>query len=609
MRMAIAVLHGLCSQKVQVAERFDISKVSDLVFRDEWCSFELRRTHLHLTQRVAGRTAMGFSYNQQWLFTGLSILLRGLLFPGQARETLCASFEAAVKGLGTIRGGMFLFRPAPGAVRLETLCSMGMTSGQISAIESGKDLADIAAAHIWGMIGGEGWNQEAHVSWDDLANALHVVPPSRYVLCVPIHDPVLDVPAAVLYFEKESATDQEFETVTRKWITPYVLALGQLIHLGFPQLQAEGEIETPFPEIRPLENAPQLIGVSVQTQALRQELHEIHIPAASAPDPDPILILGEKGTGKDLVTRYLYAYSSRRNRPYVAVNCAEITDELATARLFGHKKGSFTGSLANEPGLFRAADKGVLFLDEIGDLSLKAQGTLLRVLENRTVVPLGETREQRIDVQVVLGTNCDPERAVAEGRMRPDLLDRFRTQAIRLTPLRERPWDVPALVRHFIAYHEKRTQKKILSLHADVLKAMVGYSWPGNVRELARVCSLLVTHVKSGTPIDAGLFSRVVPYIARQEWNPKAGPMLVGDVPMREALETFERELILARLRQHNWNIKSARESLGLPKTTFHRYTRALGIAGSVREETGTEGALLMPEGVRGRMRAVPAMS
>ncbi len=154
----------------------------------------------------------------------------------------------------------------------------------------------------------------------------------------------------------------EFEAVAREWVTPYALALGQVLTLGFPAKQIEIEAEAKSIDIKTPENAPELIGISVQTQALRQELHEIHIPAASAPDPDPILILGEKGTGKDLVTRYIYAYSARRNRPYVAVNCAEITDELATARFFGHKKGSFTGSLANEPGLFRAADHGVLFL-------------------------------------------------------------------------------------------------------------------------------------------------------------------------------------------------------------------------------------------------------
>jgi DNA-binding NtrC family response regulator len=523
------------------------------------------------------------AYDQESLFNGVSILLRGLQYPSQAEDTITASFESVAHGLAAVGGGVFLVRHEPGLVRLETLCQIGLKESEIAAVESGLTTENSVAGRIWKAFTEKSKSGEKGA--EQHAEAIQNVSPGLHVLSVPIVDPVLDVPAAMLHVEREQDVNPELQVVPAKWLSLYTLALGQLVRLGFPRVLCPEEKDSRTVQIKPPEDAPEIVGVSLQTQALRQELHDILIPAASAPDPDPILILGEKGTGKDLVARYIYSYSLRRNKPYVAVNCAEITDELATARFFGHKKGSFTGSLANEPGLFRAAHQGVLFLDEIGDLSLKAQGTLLRVLENRTVVPLGETREQRIDVQVILGTNCDPEVAVAEGRMRPDLLDRFRTQALRLSPLRERPWDIPALVRHFIAYHEKRIQKSILSLDGDVLKMMVGYSWPGNVRELARVCSLLVTHVKSGSPIDSALVTRLTPHIAKQEWDPKVGATLVVDVPMREALETFGRQLILARLRLHNWNLKSARESLGLPKTTFHRYRRALGIEDTLREE------------------------
>jgi two-component system, NtrC family, response regulator AtoC len=522
--------------------------------------------------------------DQESLFAGLSTLLRALLYPSQADKTVCSSFELAAKGLGVTRGGLFLIRHTPASPRLEVLCSVGLSREELQAVEGTKDPADARASQIWKMIA-------TQIDLDGEAlEPIQRVSPHRYVVALPISDPILEVPVAVLYFEKEAPSDPQFEALAKEWVNIYRLALSQIIHLGFPGKSTETEstdASTGPGPTAPVENAPQLVGESVHTQALRRELHEVHIIAASVPDPDPILILGEKGTGKDLVARYIFAYSARRHRPYVAVNCAEITDEMATARFFGHKKGSFTGSLASEPGLFRAADHGVLFLDEISDLSLRSQGTLLRVLENRTVVPLGETKELRIDVQVILATNCDPEQAIAEGRMRSDLFDRFRTDVIRLAPLRERPWDIPALVSYFIAYHEKRAQKKILGLHPEVLKIMVGYSWPGNVRELARVCSLLITHAKAGTAIDVALLTRLVPHIAREEWNPKAGGLLLGEVPMREAVETFGRELILARLRQHNWNIKSARESLGLPKTTFHRYARALGIAGPAQGEAG----------------------
>src|SRR5262249_1445575 len=155
------------------------------------------------------------------------------------------------------------------------------------------------------------------------------------------------------------------------------------------------------------------------------------------------------------------------------VNCAEITDELAAARFFGHKKGAFTGAVADEPGFFRAAHGGVLFLDEVAELTLRAQATLLRVLENRMVVPVGQTKEIPVDVQVLLASNRDFEAAVAEGTIRPDFLDRFKTQALRLESLRERPWDIPALARHFLSHHERRTRKKTLGFTQPALRLLV----------------------------------------------------------------------------------------------------------------------------------------
>jgi DNA-binding NtrC family response regulator len=251
---------------------------------------------------------------------------------------------------------------------------------------------------------------------------------------------------------------------------------------------------------------------------------------------------------------------------------------MAAARFFGHKKGAFTGAATDEPGFFRAAHRGFLFLDEIGELSLRAQGTLLRVLENRTVVPVGETREIRVDVQVVLATNRDAEKAVQEGAIKADLFDRFRTQSIRVLPLRERPWDVPALAQHFIAHHERRTRKKTLGLTPAALRAMVSYTWPGNVRELARVLSLFVTRAKPGERLDEDLVARCYPDLLNRTPNPRAAGLLWDEVPMRKALRAFERELIISRLERYNWNVRSARESLGLPKSTFHRYAAGLGI-------------------------------
>ena len=262
----------------------------------------------------------------------------------------------------------------------------------------------------------------------------------------------------------------------------------------------------------------------------------------------------------------------------MVVNCAEITEEMAAARLFGHKRGAFTGALSDEPGFFRAAEGGTLFLDEVAELHPRAQASLLRVLESHTVVPVGESQERPVDVAVVLATNRDPAALVAEGRMRADFHDRFRTQVIRLQPLSERPWDIHPLLEHFRSHHERRMAKRTLGFTQEALRRLVSYAWPGNVREVARVCSLLVAHARAGARLDAELLKRCYPEIEDKAPNPRAAPILWDGASMREALRAFQRELIQSRLERHDGDARAARESLGLTKTTFLRYLRSLGI-------------------------------
>ncbi len=311
---------------------------------------------------------------------------------------------------------------------------------------------------------------------------------------------------------------------------------------------------------------------------LRRSLHEVYIPAVEAREPDPILILGERGTGKDLLARYLHAHGARREKPFVVVNCAEVTEELAAARFFGHKRGAFTGALQDELGCFRAAQGGVLFLDEVAELPPRAQATLLRVLENRTVVPIGQTKEIAVDVAVLLATNRDLEGAAECGSIRRDLYDRFRASTIRIVPLRERPCDVPPLATHFRLHHEARMRKPTADFTSDVLRLMMVYSWPGNVRELSRSCSVLVTHARPGQQLDRDLLVKVAPDVVSGRPNSHSVPIVWDSASFDDALRAFERELVLSRLERHGWNVRATRESLKLPKTTFHRTMKVLGI-------------------------------
>lgn len=513
-------------------------------------------------------------------------VLRVLLAGGDEEDALKRSFEQAAEGFGAEKA-LLLLVEAREPPHLRSVFVRGLSIRQVRACERGESVKGDSSSVIRAAISTRRLKRiENPLSAGDQDATPALSGENFSVLCAPLVDPIRDVVLAVMYFQNNAPDDgHAYGDGDAIWLEGYASALSRAFALFFQEQRQEQELEELLQRRDRFENAPELIGDSANTQALRRVLHEVYIPAAETSDPEPLLILGEKGTGKDLVARYLHAYSARRDRPFVAVNCAEITDELAGARFFGHKKGSFTGAVSHEPGFFRSAHQGVLFLDEIAELSTKAQATLLRVLENRTVVPVGETKEQHVDVQVILATNHDLERAVAERVLKLDFLDRFKTQVIRLEPLRERPWDIPALVRHFLAHHERRARKKTLGLTQDALRAMVSYAWPGNVRELARVCSLLVTHAKVGTRVDRSLLSRCYPQLVSADRNPRAAPVLWENVPMRDAIRAFERELILARLERHNWNVRAAGESLGLPKTTFRRQVLRLGIRAPTARE------------------------
>lgn len=503
------------------------------------------------------------------------------------QAALRRSFETAVEGFGAHKALLLLVDQA------EPLCLRSvhvfgkLSAEQVKACERGESVRGVSPSVIRQAIE----SRKAELIEDPRLRASALGTSSLEggdysVLCAPILDPTRDSVLAVVYFQNPALAEAYAES-DLAWLEGYARAVGRAFGLHFAEKRRQRELTELLRAAAPPENAPEIIGDSASTQALRRDLHETHIPAIETERPDPILILGERGTGKDLVARYLHAYSARGRRPFVVLNCAELSDELATARLFGHKRGSFTGALSDEPGVFRAAHGGVLFLDEIGDLSPRAQASLLRVLENHAVVPVGETKEIPVDVAVVLATNRDLTQAVKDGSVRRDFYDRFRTHTIHLLPLRDHPWDIPPLLEHFRSYHERRARKRTLGFTQEALRALVTHPWPGNVREVARACSLFVTHAKPGARIEVALIERCYPELWNASPNPKAG-LLQNDVPLREAVRIFERELILARL-EHHGGVKAARESLGLKKTTFHRYMKALGIPTRAARDDGED--------------------
>ncbi|WP_426139957.1 sigma-54 interaction domain-containing protein [Pseudomonas sp. DWP3-1-2] len=218
-----------------------------------------------------------------------------------------------------------------------------------------------------------------------------------------------------------------------------------------------------------------------KSQALLTHLQQV------APSDASVLIIGETGTGKELVARHLHNLSARRNKPFVAVNCGAFSENLVEAELFGHEKGAFTGALSAKAGWFEEANGGTLFLDEIGDLPMPVQVKLLRVLQEREVVRLGSRKSIAIDVRVLAATNVQLEKAINAGHFREDLYYRLNVVSLELSPLRERPGDILPLIRHFIAEYSRRLGYGEVVLDAEAQQKLVSYSWPGNIRELENV--------------------------------------------------------------------------------------------------------------------------
>jgi two-component system nitrogen regulation response regulator NtrX len=292
-----------------------------------------------------------------------------------------------------------------------------------------------------------------------------------------------------------------------------------------------------------------------------------------------VLISGESGTGKELVATAIHLGSARRDRPFVRVNCAAIPRDLVESEMFGHERGAFTGAAERRIGRFELAHTGTLFLDEVGDLGPEAQAKLLRAIEANEIERLGGGKAVRVDVRIIAATNKDLPRAAAEGTFREDLLFRLNVVPIVLPPLRERPDDIPALVRHFTALHRARTAHPVASWTPDAVGLLARYRWPGNIRELANIVERLAI-LHAGCAIDAAAVRSVLPIT--RDTPPEAAPLpdpATLERPLSDTLDEYERTLITRALSTAGGNVAEAARRLKTDRPNLYRRMRRLGIA------------------------------
>jgi len=307
-----------------------------------------------------------------------------------------------------------------------------------------------------------------------------------------------------------------------------------------------------------------IIGESIPIKALRQQL------ALTAPTNSRILIYGASGTGKELVARALHAGSLRAGQPFVEVNCAAIPEELIESELFGHQKGAFTGASEDKTGKFQKADTGTLFLDEVGDMSLRTQSKVLRVLEEQRVEPVGAGASVQVDVRVIAATNKDLEEEMARNRFREDLFYRLNVVPFYVPTLRERREDIPLLADYFLGEYATAYGRRKKRLAPEVLEVFAGYAWPGNVRELKNVIERLVIMVP-GERLES---RHLPPELFRESRRP-----LAEAATLQEARTDTEREFILRKLEENRWNVSRTAAAVGLERSHLHRKMKALGLS------------------------------
>ena len=304
--------------------------------------------------------------------------------------------------------------------------------------------------------------------------------------------------------------------------------------------------------------------------AIRKVMAQVERVAASE---TRVCILGETGTGKELVARTLHDRSPRRNGPFITLNCAAVPAELVESELFGHERGAFTGAAARHTGKFEQAQRGTLLLDEIGDMPLPMQANLLRVLEQNEIERVGGDRPIAVDVRVIVATHRRLEALVQEGKFRQDLYHRIYVYPLALPPLRERRDDIPALVEHFARQITAQNGWKPIAVQNDAIELLQAYSWPGNVRELRNVVERLLL-LSADNQVDATVVRVALPELASP--TPQEGAR--GSGPLAERVATFERSTIQAELKTQKYHITRTAEALGLERSHLYKKCQQLGL-------------------------------
>ena len=308
-----------------------------------------------------------------------------------------------------------------------------------------------------------------------------------------------------------------------------------------------------------LESRYNIVGESIPIKALRKQI------AVVAPTNSRVLIYGESGTGKELVARNIHFQSNRSDGPFIEVNCAAIPEELIESELFGHTRGSFTGATGNKKGKFELAMGGTIFLDEVGDMSLKTQAKVLRAIEQQKFQPIGAQSTRSVDVRIIAATNKNLAGEIQNGRFREDLFYRLNVIPFFVPPLRERQADIAAIAQYLLSVFAAEHGRPAKTFGDGVLKAMAGYSWPGNVRELRNEIERLVIMV-SGDNIEAT--DLALPAVGGTNGH-----------TLQDGRARYEKGLILSKLQASGWNVSQAARELGVERSHLYRKMKAYGIS------------------------------